>query len=487
MAIINNAIPIKPAPNAAKYDGWIKRKLNVMFRGKKGIGKSEKVIAAFNRNYGEGNWLYFSASTMDPWLDFIGAPKEAIDEETGKSYLKMIRPAALEFGTIKAIMFDEYNRAPTKIRNAVMELMQFKSINGHKFEHLETIWAAINPHDDAGTYNVEYIDPAEEDRFQVIVDLPYDVDPDWFRTAYGNEGYAAAMWWRKQSDEIKDEISPRRLNYAVKEYLEEGDLYDILPPRANIVDLISHMNDGSYKQRLSQLYALNNEADVIHAFSNHNFFNGTKELIVANDNYLEYFIPYVPKDEIVNFYLSEQRVRKAMSSMNYNDYQYWFDPIINSENTKLVTGIKTGIERWRSRFVGPEGYTDIEYIDMVANSQKNFAFISEPDKRRDLINQFGKILNSTIVLKEETYRKMLGVMLEVLHHVKDDKSYRHAVVTNIKNIKRVYDTQGYGRIEGIVNTSLPGLRYIKSSSIFEGVLEILEKEKIFKREDYAAD
>ena len=42
-------------------------------------------------------------------------------------------------------IFDELNRAKPKVRNAVMELIQFRSINGIKFNNLRMIWAAINP------------------------------------------------------------------------------------------------------------------------------------------------------------------------------------------------------------------------------------------------------------------------------------------------------------------------------------------------------
>jgi hypothetical protein len=45
------------------------------------------VIDAFNHK--KLKWLYFSASTMDPWVDFIGVPKEHKDADG--SYLERIR------------------------------------------------------------------------------------------------------------------------------------------------------------------------------------------------------------------------------------------------------------------------------------------------------------------------------------------------------------------------------------------------------------
>jgi hypothetical protein len=56
-----------------KLDFWIENEVNVVFRGRNGVGETTMVIDAFNRK--KFKWLYFSAGTMDPWVDFIGVPK----------------------------------------------------------------------------------------------------------------------------------------------------------------------------------------------------------------------------------------------------------------------------------------------------------------------------------------------------------------------------------------------------------------------------
>jgi len=43
------------------------------FSGKHGVGKSAMIIEAFNRH--NLNWMYFSGSAMDPWVDFVGTQK----------------------------------------------------------------------------------------------------------------------------------------------------------------------------------------------------------------------------------------------------------------------------------------------------------------------------------------------------------------------------------------------------------------------------
>ena len=75
--------------NDSNLSFWIKNNYNVLFRGKHGVGKTATVLEAFN-SHGL-KWQYFSASTMDPCVDFIGVPKEKTDEK-GNSYLDLVRP-----------------------------------------------------------------------------------------------------------------------------------------------------------------------------------------------------------------------------------------------------------------------------------------------------------------------------------------------------------------------------------------------------------
>ena len=90
-----------------------------------------------------------------------------------------------------------------KVRNAVMELMQFKSINGKKFKNLRIVWAAINPEDE-DEYDVERLDPAQKDRFHISLDIPYKPDLDYFTRVYSEDTARAAIsWWNELPDEIK--------------------------------------------------------------------------------------------------------------------------------------------------------------------------------------------------------------------------------------------------------------------------------------------
>ena len=172
---------------------WLDNDLNVLFSGRHGVGKSSIIKDVMDE---EGiNWKYFSAATMDPWVDFIGIPREKSDGDT--SYLELVRPRGFAEDDVEALVIDEFNRSHKKVRNAVMELIQFKSINGHRFENLRVVWAIINPAADSDfKYDVQPLDPAQRDRFQVHVEIPYRINREYFAEKFGaSTAAAAAEWW----------------------------------------------------------------------------------------------------------------------------------------------------------------------------------------------------------------------------------------------------------------------------------------------------
>jgi MoxR-like ATPase len=324
--------------NQNKIDFWIKNNQNVLFSGKHGVGKTAIVKDAFERH--GLNYRYFSASTMDPWVDFIGVPKEkspgsnsdqmllikdllvidrnlAIDWilsnwglskdraeaiisslNSTPSYLELIRPLVFANGDIEALFFDEFNRSPKKVRNAVMELLQFKSINGHVFPKLRLIWAAINPEDDSSNiYDVEKIDPAQKDRFHVFVPVPYKPNVEWFREIYGKKiSDAAVQWWEELED--KDEVSPRRLQYALDTYLKKGDMRDVLPLSSNVSKLLNALSSGPIMDRLESFLSNDQKDEARNFLLNENNFSSAIKYIVKSNNLMSYFLPLVPKEKI---------------------------------------------------------------------------------------------------------------------------------------------------------------------------------------------
>jgi len=299
----------KLSPQSLKF--YLDNGFNVLFSGRHGVGKTAKVIEAFEAS--NMKWEYFSAATLDPWVDFIGVPKER-EDENGNKYLDLVRPKAFAGDTVEAIFLDEYNRSHKKVRNAVMELIQFKSINGKKFNNLKVVWAAINP-DDADEdsdfeYDVETLDPAQKDRFHVFIDVPYKPDRTYFKKIYGELGINACDWWEELDDKAKKEISPRRLDYGVQMHQKGGDVRDVLPSCANVSKLLHELEKGSFKKNLVKVFKAGNK-DAAKAFINdvNNYSNCIPE-IVKNQDYMMLFLPHLDSEKLASLMSSNANVRQ---------------------------------------------------------------------------------------------------------------------------------------------------------------------------------
>jgi len=241
-------------PSEKDLDFWINHNLNVMLVGSHGIGKTMLVKGAFEKN--NLNYRYFSAPTMDPWVDFIGVPKEQTDEKG--QFLDLVRPKEFRDDQVEALFFDEYNRAPKKVQNAVMELIQFKSINGRKFPNLRFIWAAINDATD-NDYNVEELDPAQMDRFHIIIKLPNKPSLAYFNNKFGRNGNIACVWWDKLPNNLKHFISPRRLDYVLEMYDRGGDITQLLPSDSGSNVLLQQLKEGLPYDKLKELLKLGDQ------------------------------------------------------------------------------------------------------------------------------------------------------------------------------------------------------------------------------------
>ena len=239
-------------------DLWIRLKKNVIFLGDHGVGKTSIVKSAWEA---KGlKYAIFSGSTLDPWVDLIGVPK--LVNVNGKDTLKLIQPENIN-DDIEAIFIDEYNRSHAKVRNAVLELQQFKTINGRHFPNLKFVWAAANPPDTENNYDVEEIDPAQLDRFQIIVKLANKINKKYFTEKYGPKIAKAADKWFADLGEQKSQVSPRRLDYAIEYLLEGGDIRECIPDlKINITTLIKGLKGSDDFEEFKKAVLEGNEVKV---------------------------------------------------------------------------------------------------------------------------------------------------------------------------------------------------------------------------------
>lgn len=306
----------------ANLSFWIKNQYNVLFRGKHGVGKTATILGAF-ANHGL-KFQYFSASTMDPWVDFIGVPKEKIDEN-GNSYLDLVRPKHFQNDQVEAIFLDEFNRSSKKVRNAVMELIQFKSINGKKFNNLKIVWAAINPEDDEdGKYDVEALDPAQLDRFHVCIDVPYTPHAPYFREKYGQAmADVAITWWKELNKEQKNLVSPRRLDYAIDMHTKGGDLKFVLPNNVNTNKLVLELSSGSISKRLKTLFETKNEVESKSFLAVENNYAVSYPYILKQKDYQQFFLPLLSEEKLIGLMAKNKEIENYV----FNQYDKFKDLI----------------------------------------------------------------------------------------------------------------------------------------------------------------
>ncbi|MDO9543283.1 MAG: MoxR family ATPase [Kiritimatiellia bacterium] len=154
--------------------------LNVLLEGPHGTGKTA-VITEVAHELGF-RLKYYSSSTLDPFVDLVGLPVPRTDAQ-GKPTVIYHRPT--DINEAELVFFDEFNRAQPKVLNSILEMIQFRSINGEKLPNLKTVFAACNPAADA--YDVVDLDPALLDRFHIHMIFNPGPDREWFAKRFGEK------------------------------------------------------------------------------------------------------------------------------------------------------------------------------------------------------------------------------------------------------------------------------------------------------------
>jgi hypothetical protein len=306
-----------------KLDLYVENDFNVLFEGQRGVGKTSIISKTFEK--AGFRVKYFSAPTMDPWTDLVGVPS-TVTRDDGKEVLRLIQPEEFVDDKYDVIFIDELNRAPKKVMNALMELMQFKTINGKPY-NIKMIWAAINPHTEDEEYHVEPLDPAVKDRFQIHVNIPYAVDVEFFKKSHGKIGEIFCNWWDNQPDSAQKEISPRRLFEATSFHIKGGDL----------ADMIKFGNVQKLKEDLkgaTQLIILEKDFKAKMVGASKGVLNKNYNVNVANyfrnsPEVFEFFLPHLDKEWLSKEFLSKGKVHDMVMKIGQS----------NSDNSTVAKNI----------------------------------------------------------------------------------------------------------------------------------------------------
>ena len=427
-----------------KLDLWIEHNKNVLISGAHGIGKTAIIVSAFERH--NLKYRYFSAATMDPWVDFIGIPKEKKGED-GKSYLELVRPKEFEDDEVEALMFDELNRAPKKIRNAVLELIQFKSINGRKFKNLRFVWAAINPDDEEGTYDVDKLDPAQEDRFHIKITLPNVPDKKYFVLKYGEEiGSGILEWWGNLTDKSKDreKISPRRIDYAIESFQQGIDIRDVLPKGINVDTFMRAISAGPVAVELDKLLKAGVEEDLKAFFRKENNYSAASQLILKA-KYCSKVLGYLPKEKVAALFFSnkintpEFRVLKGTVIDNYKN-----EPYLSILGEKLMDEDPLALQSIMA-------VLPAELIKQIREAQKGNVAKEAPTGPYDEITETNMGINWTpgdSIMYRNAFTGSAKKVQNLVEAVKD-KAATADRISVIKEITLAYSTYSTGMVSSI--------------------------------------
>lgn len=307
-----------------RLDSWIEQGLNVLLSGRHGVGKTAAVMGAFDR--AGLRVRYFSASTMDPWVDLVGVPRP-IERPDGSYVLQLVRPAEFEDDVVDVVFLDEFNRAPAKVRNAAMELLQFRSVNGRRFHNLRMVWAAINPADEDEGYDVEAIDPAQADRFDVHLDIPYRPCEHHFTTRYGPAGIAAVEWWTQLTEPIRRLVSPRRLETAIRVFERGGSLRDVIPEKAGTARLHRLLLEGSMRDRMAAIAKVADHGAARDLLADPLRAESAVRTLMHDDAVRTFFLPLLDDERLLSL-LTERNVLPTI--VQYSDEEPAFRRVLDT-------------------------------------------------------------------------------------------------------------------------------------------------------------
>lgn len=162
----------------------------IMLVAPHGVGKSELIMQIAQEE--KARYIPLFLGQAADAGDIIGLPKHCTDDK-GNSYTDFLPPKWWPTDPKEkcVIHLDELNRGKPEIMQCVMDMVLNNKLNGRALPEHTRIVACINPSNDQGTYQVEELDPALKDRFNV-----YDLTPtfeEWYKWAVLNNTHRMVL------------------------------------------------------------------------------------------------------------------------------------------------------------------------------------------------------------------------------------------------------------------------------------------------------
>jgi hypothetical protein len=364
------------------------------------------------------------------------------------------------------------HNSPKKVRNAVMELLQFRSINGKRFNNLRFVWVAINPDDvksdgsDENEYDVERLDPAQKDRFEVHVDVPYKPDKGYFLKKFGEDICENAIdWWNDLEPIVKNDVSPRRLDYALGVYVKGGDIRDVLPSNVNVSKLLTELKNGSYVKLMKAVFAQGNVEEGKKFLSVRNNYDNTISRILKSEDMIKFFVPCIKEEDLVNLMGNEKKVYEHVVD-NYTTFESTIKNILDvNSNPKLAKKLKKEPKLM-------EMAQDLK-AKVMTTQFKQFSFSSPNLQVKPIVkNQYGVMFSS---LGGQSFSSFINDSTVIANALRKGTQYRvaiyHKILQNITDNETESDYMTALRvIADIIGSSH---KQSLKQTIFKGLPELL--------------
>lgn len=326
-----------------------KKRHNMMLTGTHGVGKTTLVQRIVQMLKQLQPAVYLSCSTIDPWVDIVGIPVPKGDK------LKFVKREDLL--KARTLVLDEINRSHPKVQNSLLEIVQFRTVNGEALTNLEWVVAMRNPGGGNSKYQVSELDPAMVDRFKARISLEANPSVDYYVAQKIPRGVAVALvdWWMKDlKDEQREDVTPRTLEAIGSLIADELDWKfaigdDLGVPLIGLTERLAGSAASKYeglilrkiarKTRTYSKLAASDSDFAVHLVEECNRSNGSTNYEAAR------VINALP-DEFQAKLLSEKRwVRKMIATWNRmnaidqcdDDYEKLYRKVCHVSRIKIVS------------------------------------------------------------------------------------------------------------------------------------------------------
>lgn len=212
---------------------------NLRLVGHAGFAKTAYIVDRLVAEYGERGVVPFSLATTSPENWGVPVPATVSDEEDAEQHRKLLFLLHDRFNDDipKVLLLDEFSRAGKRTLNAVMEIVQEGTLNGHPIRGLQFVVALDNPtgkKDELNgvAYATERLDRAQATRFAMTIPLrPQDLPwKSYLEEKYGSVAAPFLDWWASGLDEPgKIQANARVLEKMILLFQEGQDIELALP------------------------------------------------------------------------------------------------------------------------------------------------------------------------------------------------------------------------------------------------------------------